>query len=151
MHFPLHEDLQCIHVFELMVNPHPRRQRWSSPYIGQRQKLGRKYIIPYMDGKIGWKYIYISRFDRNLIESEILMIPFIMDCRGNNLIVVYLEIYKVFLKELYGISYFIYIDNFMSYSFLGWKLFYSAKWHLNSFICIYMPRNISIYPRISII
>ena len=62
---------------------------------------------------------YISRLDRYLIESEIHMIPFIMDCRGNNLIVVYLEIYKVFLKELYGISYFIYIDNFMSYSFLG--------------------------------
>ena len=52
------------------------------------------------------------------MESEILMIPFIMDCRGNNLVVVYLEIYKVFLKVLYGISYFIYIDNLCHIRFL---------------------------------
>ena len=102
-----------------------RRQRWSSPYIGQRQKLGRKYKIRY---SLGRKYIYWSRLDRNLF----------MNCR----VVVYWKIDKVLSETLFLVFY-IYIDNLCYISWL--KTIFTVQWHLHSFIYI------SLYPRISII
>ena len=109
---------------ELMVYPHPRRQRWSSPYIGQRQKFGRKYKIRY---SLGRKYIHLSRLDRNYYELSCCSV---------------LWIDKVLSETLFLVFY-IYIDNLCYISWL--KTIFTVQWHLHSFIYI------SLYPRISII
>ena len=83
--------------------------------------------------------------DRSLIESEELVIPFITDCREYNLVVVYLENYKVILKENFMEYRILYIDNLCHIRFLVENYFkVLSDIYIVSFVYIYALKYVDI-------